>query len=154
MKSYFLSVICAAFLCAIASGLGNQEGINKKLLKSVCGVFLSFMIVRPLPTAKIDLLSFNDMEFAKDAAAFSRQGEQNLAEAMDAIIKQETQAYILDKARRLEATITVEVGTNEEQIPVSVVLSGNISPEGRRALSEIIESDLGIAKENQFWNVS
>ena len=67
------------------------------------------------------------------------------------IIKAETEAYILDKASQLNVELSVEVTIDEENIPTAVTLSGEVSPYARRQLQEIIESDLGIAKENQRW---
>ena len=78
-------------------------------------------------------------------------GENLARDSMAEIIKSETEAYILDTARSLQAEVTVEVSVNEENVPDSVTVSGAVSPYVRRQLQRIIESDLGIAKENQKW---
>ena len=74
-------------------------------------------------------------------------------QAMTELIKEKSQAYILDKAAELDASITADVTISEEELPkpLSVVISGQVSPYNRKRLESILETDLGIAKENQVW---
>ena len=72
-------------------------------------------------------------------------------EAEGNIIKSRVQAYILDKADSFGTSLEVEVILDQDHIPVSVELQGNISPYARAQLTEIIEEDLGIPKEHQLW---
>ena len=73
--------------------------------------------------------------------------------AMIAIIKEETEAYILDKAASLGVTLSVEVMVEDGNVPrlSGVQLSGQVSPYARQQLSTWISNDLGISKENQKW---
>jgi hypothetical protein len=68
-------------------------------------------------------------------------------------IIQQTQAYILDKARSLDAELTVEVflGDGTIPVPIGVRLEGNISPYARKLLSQMLQDDLGIPAEEQIW---
>ena len=92
--------------------------------------------------------SLGYMGDAKDAAAM---GENLARDSMADIIKEETEAYILDKAADLHAKLHVEVTVGEDSLPTAVTLSGEASPYARRQIQAIIANDLGIAKENQKW---
>ena len=92
--------------------------------------------------------SLRCMDDAEDAAAM---GENLARDSMADIIKEETEAYILDKAADLHANLHVEVTVGEDNLPVAVTISGEASPYARRQIQAIIANDLGIAKENQKW---
>ena len=57
----------------------------------------------------------------------------------------------MDKAANLGAELTAVVKLDDKGMPVSVALSGEISPGNRAALSRIIEQDLGLGEEAQIW---
>ena len=92
--------------------------------------------------------SLGYMGDAEDAAAM---GENLARDSMADIIKEETEAYILDKAADLHANLHVEVIVGEDNLPTAVTLSGEASPYARRQIQAIIANDLGISKENQKW---
>lgn len=88
------------------------------------------------------------MDDAEDAAAM---GENLARDSMADIIKEETEAYILDKAADLHANLRVEVAVGEDNLPAAVTISGEASPYARRQIQAMIANDLGISKENQKW---
>ena len=81
------------------------------------------------------------------------EGKSMAANQVADIIKSQSEAYILDKANRmgLEISVEVELDNDNNSIPSSVCISGNISPYAKKVLSEYITDCLGIAKENQKW---
>ena len=92
--------------------------------------------------------SLRCMDDAEDAAAM---GENLARDSMADIIKEETEAYILDKAADLHANLRVEVTVGEDNLPAAVTISGEASPYARRQIQAMIANDLGISKENQKW---
>lgn len=152
MKGYFLSVICGAVLCAIVSSLMEKKGASGTVLKLICGVFLTFTVIQPITKVKLDDFAFYTSELTEDARYTSAIGEEQAKSAISAIIKQETEAYILDKASALHGIISVDVTVDGSMLPQSVTITGQLSPYAKLKLSEIMEVDLGIAKENQVWN--
>ena len=72
-------------------------------------------------------------------------------EAERDIIKARIQAYILDKADSFGTQLDVEVILDQDNIPTSVELRGNISPYAKAQLTGIITENLGIPKEYQLW---
>ena len=79
------------------------------------------------------------------------EGTALAADAKADIITAQVEAYILDKAALYQAPVTVDVTLDEEGTPVSVRLSGAVSPYAKTRLSEMMETDLGIKKEAQQW---
>ena len=71
---------------------------------------------------------------------------------MAAIITQQTQSYILDKADTLGVCLEVGVELNEEMVPWRVTMAGEASPYARQRLEGIIQDDLGIPAERQVWS--
>jgi hypothetical protein len=72
---------------------------------------------------------------------------------MAKLIKQETEAYILDKAQSLGCALEADVTVGEGLYPVpeSVLICGSISNQNRKLLEDILVKELGISKENQQW---
>lgn len=154
MKGYFLSVICGSVVCGILTGLLEKKGTSGKILRLICGVFLTFTVIRPIADVRLDTFPVIYADWMTFGDSASAMGADYTAEAMSAIIKQEVQAYILDKAMALEGEIDAEVLLDESFIPCAVVLQGSISAKGKLALEQIIAEDLGIPKEEQRWNIS
>ena len=72
---------------------------------------------------------------------------------MSAIIKDRTEAYILDKAASMGLSLRVEVILSEEEIPkpITVKLWGTVPPYTKTRLRNWMEDTLGIGEEDQLW---
>lgn len=152
VRQYILSVTAAAILCACVRSIAGDKGGAAQVLKLVCGLFLAFTAVRPIADIEIqDFAVFTaDIQSQADAAVLS--GESYARESMADIIKRETEAYILDKAQDLNASVQVSVIIRGEELtPGQVRISGNISPYAKGQLQAIIETEMGIPKEDQLW---
>ncbi len=150
VKGYLLSIICAALICGILSGL-VQSGFARDLLKMICGLCLTLCILRPLSRIRWEEWLDFTVPYEAEARQTAAMGEKMAAGAMSDIIKQRAEAYILDKAASLNAELEIEIILNVEQIPASATLSGKVSPYAKRKLEAFLETDLGITKENQRW---
>ncbi len=152
LREYLLNVVAAAFICGILSGL-FPEGSGKKLLRLVCGVFLTIVVLRPVVGLNPDFLTDSLLSLQSDGSRFTAQGEEMTDQALRERIKQQAEAYILDKAAELNASIQAEVELSQQSplVPLSVTISGTVSPYARTQLEQMLLADLGIAKENQVW---
>ncbi len=152
MARYIISVVCAALICGILTGFMKDCGV-KKLLKLLCGIFLTFTVIRPIADITIpELPDFG--QFYEEAEAAAQKGKRITDDAIADIITARSEAYILDKAKAMEVFLTAEVATSSVDgfpVPESVVLEGEISSEKKGMLSQIIADELGIPKENQVW---
>lgn len=150
---YIVSVSAAAILCGILKSILPSKGTHAAILRLVSGIFLSLVTIQPL--AHVDLVALPAISdaYVSEAQSAAAQGEFQSRRAAADIIKAQAEAYILDKARLLHGELTVEVtlSDGEPPIPVSVRLTGSISPYAKSRLSAILQEDLGISKENQIW---
>lgn len=149
LRQYIISVVTAALICGIVSAIVTG-GAAKELVRLLCGVFLALTVIQPITRVEVGQLleAFSD---AQEGDAVAAMGENLARETMADIIKAETEAYILDKAAKLNAELRVEVTIGEDSLPISVKLDGSASPYARQQLESILETDLGITKENQLW---
>lgn len=153
IREYLLKVVVCGILCGIAVALSGKTGTTGKLVKLITGVCMLMTIVSPLLQFRIGNFGSFFGKISADADALVAEGENVSAAALEDIIKEKMQAYILDKADSFGASIQVEVGLTDEQIPkpCSVRISGSISPYGKRQLQSVIREEFGIALEDQVW---
>ena len=153
IRQYVISVAAAAILCGILKSILPGKDAMAGILRLITGIFLAFAVIKPLAQIELEDLPVLSSDYLSEARTASADGEKIAAEAMADIIKQPTEAYILDKARSLNLRLSVTVTVSDDTLPapVGVRLSGSVSPYAKRCLARIIEEDLGIAKENQIW---
>lgn len=150
---YIVSLSAAAVFCGILKSILPSNSTCSSVLRLIAGVFLSFVLIRPLTRVDLTDLPVLSPAYISEAEAASMEGELLAEDAMADIIKSQTEAYILDKARLLQAelTVTVTLSRDTPPVPVSVQLRGSISPYAKSRLEEILRDELGISKENQIW---
>lgn len=156
IREYLLSVTTAALLCGILQSLVGEKGSSAGILRLICGIFLSFTIVRPIADIQLGELAFLTYDIEKNASLAVQEGEDYAKAAMARLIKEQTEAYILDKARLYGADIDVVVTVSSDDPPVltGCIISGNLSAYAKQQLGHILKLDLGIPKEDQKWIVS
>lgn len=150
LRQYIISVVAAALICGIITGL-FPKGAAREVMKLVCGLFLAYTVLRPMAGAELGRLEDLPFSFSNQGEAAAALGTQMAEESMAQFIKEETQAYILDKASKLGLTLEADVTLDEENIPVAVTLRGQVSPYDRSRLERMLTQDLAIAKENLQW---
>lgn len=108
------------------------------------------------PLRRMELSSFSQKALLKalfdqgQGEIYCSVGVEMAEEAITDIIKQETEAYILAKAKEWNAPIRVDV-TVQDRIPTYVTLTGTCSPGMEQRIRQFLTQDLGIPKENQKW---
>ena len=152
-RQYLLSVTAAAILCAIVKGLTDKKGSPAALIKLICGIFLAITVLAPWTSINLSGLTDYMKSFTIDADAAAAEGADYAREETAAIIKSQTEAYILDKALSMGANLQVSVTLSEDTLPVpcAVTISGNISPYAKERLTLYIMDDLNIPEAQQTW---
>lgn len=151
LGEYIVSVAVTALLTGIINGI--LKGIpGEKTAKFICNLVLLLSVLRPviqLNTFKIPDAAF----YFPDGSSLVSDGIGSTQNAMWNIIKQRSEAYILDKAASMGLEVTVQVGLSGDDppVPVCVEISGTVSPYMKLQLEEMIQEDLNISKENQLW---
>lgn len=153
LRTYILRVISAALICAIITAILGKKGTNGRIGAMLSSIFLAITMLSPVSGLDLsDWISWMN-DFETQSESFTEEGEQMARNSMSEIIKQHTEAYILDKAVSYGAEVTADItiGEGELPVPVAVDIHGGISPAGKAAVSRIIEEELGIPKEEQRW---
>lgn len=154
VRGYLLSVACVSLLLAAAMTL-VPRGSVRQVLGVTGALLLALTVVRPL-------LRLDETALAQAIARLEMQAEtartgvemQNRA-LVTGIIKQNAEAYILDKASSMGLSLTVEVemaDTDAYPYPEAVHLTGEAAPEQKRLLGAYIAEKLAIPAERQTWN--
>lgn len=154
VKAYLISITAASIVCGVVNALAGKKGAVSSVLKLLTGLFLALTVIRPAIRFSISTIDVYIADVNVQANAAVAEGKIMASEELAAIIKDETQAYILDKAAALGVDIEVDVILNEATppLPEGVLLTGAISPYAKAQISELITDDLGIPKEAQQWS--
>jgi len=153
IRKYILSVIIAAIVSGILINLTGKNNTRNTIIKLLSGIYLSIAVISPL--IQLDVSSAgNWMNFVNsDGELIAQRGKEEADEAIAHIIKTQTEAYILEKATTLNASLEVSVTLCDSSpaVPCEVTLCGDISPYAKKVLQNQISNELGISKENQIW---
>lgn len=153
VRTYVISVVTAAMLVGIVTGLLGKKDTSAALIKMIGGLFLAFTVIRPIVSLEVENIRTYIAAFSENGTNTVTEGENLAGQAYSAYIKSETEAYILDKANALGAELSVEVSLDEGDIPVPVGarIQGSVSPYAKACLQDMMADDLGILEENQVW---
>lgn len=153
VKAYLLSVCGVALVCSIANRFLDNKGSAAGIGKLLVGSFLVLTVLKPISGLKVNFMRDLTLDIGDNATFAVHQGEENYRQAMEEIIKDRTEAYIVQKAQELRVQLDVEVVLSEDELPVpeKVFVSGTVAPFAKKQLQQMIEQDLGIAKECQIW---
>lgn len=153
LRQYLLSITSAALICAVLRVLVGTKDAAGKIVHFLAAVFLCLSVVSPVLKISVEL----PMDLAGQLRLQGMQavsaGEKDAADAMAAVIKERTEAYILDKAAScgLDLKVYLELSEGMPPIPVLVSIQGKCAPYGRQTMSQWLEQELGIGKEAQIW---
>lgn len=145
--AYILTVTAAAVLVSIVRQISSVTAV-----RLVSGLFMALVILAPVVKLELPDPEKWFREFRFEAQGAVSAGEELAQEASRKIIKEKSQAYILDKAASMDAAIEADVQLNEAGIPVSVTLRGEVSPGVKEQLREWIREELGIGEAMQYWS--
>lgn len=153
MRSWLLSITCAAMIAALADAL-CPNGFPRKLVRFAGGLLLLLAVLSPIK--RLDGGELSDI-FAKYQVQYGGYAETMTAENQErtkAIIAQQTAAYISDKAAALgieKAQVRVTCRLTEEgfSVPESVEVRGKGEQTAWDALSQAITADFALEPEAQ-----
>lgn len=153
IRTYLLSVVSAAIICALVMGIVGNKSSYSKVVKLLSGLFLSITVISPWTNINIGDMTAYFSGLQADASHLTTEGSMIANTAAASIIIDQAEAYILDKAASLGVDLDVEVSLTNDTPPVpeSVIISGTIAPYTKKQLEEIIANDLAIPKEKQSW---
>lgn len=153
IRQYILTVICASVLIAIITAFLGEKKHLSGIMKLITGVFIIFTVVAPV--ISIEIRDFQDFykDISEDAQAVVRQGELMTQQSSQEIIKQQLEAYILDKASSMNLDIDIDLTLEDAAIakPKQITINGNVSPYSKKMLQTFFVDEIGIPEEMQLW---
>lgn len=150
LREYVIRIVAAALLSGIVIRL-TQHSASGKIVRLLCGVFMTIVLIQPLGGTNVSLWESILPDITQEAEAVTAEGAAAAEDIRREYIKQRVEAYILSRAKTMEADIQANVSLDEDCVPVSVSIAGRISPLSRSRLTQMIASELGIPKERQEW---
>ena len=125
-------------------------------MKLVCAAVLTILLIGPLRqldasrlTELIAVRKLKSSELEADAEELSE-------ELLGSIIREETEEYIWDAARRLGiAKLGVRLRLKDAEglpCPWSIDITGSYTAKQKEELSLLLEGELGIPRERQTWS--
>ncbi len=150
---YIFSVACGAILCGILKNLSLKQGTSSAMVKFLTGVFMAVTVFSPL--VELEIGNLPEVLFPDGQTVPAVQTGQDFSyDRLHSIIKDETEAYILDKAEKLALNVQVEVKLSDSDIPVpyQVTIQGSASPYAKSTLMRYITEELDIPRERLVWN--
>ena len=112
---------------------------------------MTIVLIQPVIGRKKLILDSELQGLSKQAEAISEEGTAEAESLRKEFIKQRVEAYISNRAETIGAEIQASVSLGEDCVPVSVRITGKISPLNRSRLTQVIVSELGIPREQQEW---
>ena len=153
IRQYILTVICASVLIAIITAFLGEKKHLSGIMKLITGVFIIFTVIAPV--ISIEIRDFQDFykDISEDALAVVRQGELMTQQSSQEIIKQQLEAYILDKASSMNLDVDIDLTLEEAAIaePKQITIYGNVSPYSKKMLQTFLVDEIGIPEEMQLW---
>ena len=158
IRSWVFGLTGVAFINAIAMTLA-PKGKSRAIVGLTCGLVTVVALIAPI-------LDFDYEVYALHVTRLDTTLEERVEEILigqerlaDKIIRERSQAYILDKANSLDIVyLTIEVETAQSSYgviyPQEIWLSGRYTEEQRQKLGDFLSGTFGIPAERQHWSVA
>ena len=147
---YLLSISASAIICGIAKVTADDKSASGAMIRLIAGLIMAFTVIAPVVDIDFSNLPALPTQISREADAASALGEEMADREIKSIITNELEAYILDKVASVGADIEVDLRLDDRR-PIGVTIRGDVLPASRQRLQRILETELGIAKENQQW---
>ena len=155
IRAYLLGIVAAALLSSILLAL-IPNGMIRKVGTIVAGLLLILVCLEPIYTMDISGFAQSIARIDMNSSTAASGVEVRSLDLTAELIKQNTEAYILDKAASMGVVLAADVTVStagEYPYPTSVVLKGAFNREQRIFLTEYIEANLAISAQAQEWIV-
>ena len=148
-----MSLVAASIIVGLITAIIKTKGSGAPIIRLVAGIFLSLVMLTPIFKLELqDVWDFyNEVSF--DASTVVNEGKNIAQDEMHTIIKENLEAYILDKASALQLDVDVEVHLTEALPPApnSITIEGDVSPYNKKIFQTFLSDEIGISKEQQIW---
>lgn len=156
LSGWVTTLTGASLLCCCAMCL-CPKGRVREILKLVCGIVLAIALISPIAEFDFGVYASGMASYRAKAESIGQQGEDAYSSLTRTVIEDSYAAYISDKAQGAglplsDVAVGVKWGDEGLWYPYEVWL-GSASEDTRALLSPVIEAELGIPAERQYWEI-
>lgn len=154
IRNWFIGMSCAAMVVAVAGSI-TPEGSLRRISRLAGGLLMMLAAISPVSRMEDRLLDRVLTEYQLTTEQYHDALAEKNDQLYKTIIEENTAAYILDKARALgilcRAEVTFAYDEKGNPYPDVVSLFGDWTEDQRGRLSTILESELGIPPQKQYF---
>lgn len=148
-RTWLFGIVAASMALSILYAL-IPKGAMLTAAKCAGSLILILVMLRPLVSLRVEELTITYDDWQQLTTEQAEElAQDNLAE-MSALIESDCSAYISEKAVQLGLTVTAEVRC---EVRDGIPFPGSVTLDipYHAVLSNTIDADLDIARENQHW---
>ncbi len=145
VREYFLQIVAVCMIAAICNSIVRDQLIAK-VIRLVSGILILLVVIAPL--SKVDVSSLSDI-FAETPQVDRDTYHEAFREQVQSAAQAHVERIALEYGCSVQ--VQVEVSDDEVPIPIGIRIIGAPSAQQFAQISEYIDSQLGIAKEQQIW---
>ena len=153
VRRYLLALVAAALAVSLVKIIPQSKGL-RRVVDLLGGTVLLITLMRPLIALRLgDPAEY--LQKVKPDDALIDEAVAHAENESARLITDQTEAYILDKARALGADLEVRVElaalSEHYRYPYRATIRGVWTASQKQALSEYLSQTLGILEERQIW---
>lgn len=148
--------LCAvSIFCGAAINITPEGGV-RRIMQLLCTAALTMAILSPIKEIDFDIYALETARLREAEAAINESAERIDDRLNRAVIEEQCEEYILDKAEELGANVSgvkVQAQWSLEGIwvPYSTEIDAPDISGAKAALEGMIQNELGIPAERQMW---
>lgn len=154
--STMIRELCAmSILFGVIMGIIPEGGV-KRITCILCSAILIIVVLTPIKSIDIDSYALLLTQYREQEAQLTARADEINSRLNRAVIVEEYEAYIMDKAEELgidvkEARVEVQWSTEAVWVPYSVSVTANADISLRRVFEDKLMAELGIPQERVKW---
>lgn len=154
--SAMIRELCAlSILFGVIMGIIPEGGV-KRITGILCSAILIIVVLTPIKSIDIDSYALLLTQYREQEAQLTARADEINSRLNRAVIVEEYEAYIMDKAEELgidvkEARVEVQWSTDAVWVPYSVNVTANADIPLRRVFEDKLMAELGIPQERVKW---
>ena len=148
--------LCAvSIFCGAAINITPEGGV-RRIMQLLCTAALTIAILSPIKEIDFDIYALETARLREAEAAINESAERIDDRLNRAVIEEQCEEYILDKAEELGADVSVvkvqaQWNLDGLWVPYSAEINAPDTGGAKAALEGVIENELGIPAERQMW---
>lgn len=155
LRNWILGILAAALFLGLLEAV-MPRGPVRDVGKLATGLILFLAVVGPLLDGAPGWLRSEWEEQVQAVSAYPAELEETNESYLERIMSQRASEYIVAQAEALDLVVSAEVECVWSEglpIPAKAEIHGEVPPERREALTQQIQSELGIDAQQIFYDL-